>query len=210
MQEKIYPVAFEVAGAAAMFTRPDTGSSPVSYPVPTRTALKGMFESVCFAEGAYFEPQKVEICTPIVYHKYTTNYQGPLKKTGTTNFQIFATVLENVCYKVYGRINVSTWPSPAAPSARLSRGVNRQHALQEMFMRRLRVGSFYSTPFLGWKEFTPSYFGILRDSTSADVSIDVEIPLFLDTMYDRPTYGVIAPTYREDISIKKGVFYYAC
>jgi CRISPR-associated protein Cas5d len=210
MQEKIYPVTFEVAGPAAMFTRPDTGSSPVSYPVPTRTALKGMFESVCFAEDAYFEPQEVKICTPIVYHKYSTNYQGPLKKAGTANFQIFATVLENVCYKVNGRINASMRSSPVAPPARLSRGINMQHALQEMFMRRLRAGSFYSTPFLGWKEFTPSYFGVLRDNTSVDVSINVEIPLFLDAMYDRPTYGAVAPTYREGVSIKKGVFYYAC
>ena len=43
MIEKAYPVSFEVEGPAAMFTRPDTGSSPVSYPAPTKSALKSMF-----------------------------------------------------------------------------------------------------------------------------------------------------------------------
>ncbi len=38
-----YPtIALEVAGPAAMFTRPDTGATPISYPVPTYSAAKGM------------------------------------------------------------------------------------------------------------------------------------------------------------------------
>jgi len=41
-----YAVAMEIAGPAAMFTRPDTGGSFVSYPAPTWSAAKGMFESI--------------------------------------------------------------------------------------------------------------------------------------------------------------------
>lgn len=41
-----YEVEFEIAGPAAMFARPDTGSTPISYPVPTWSACKAMFESV--------------------------------------------------------------------------------------------------------------------------------------------------------------------
>jgi CRISPR-associated Cas5-like protein len=37
-------IAFEIAGPAAMFARPDTGSTPTSYPVPTFSAAIGMFE----------------------------------------------------------------------------------------------------------------------------------------------------------------------
>lgn len=36
-----YNVQLEVSGRTAMFTRPDTGSSPTSYPVPTYSALRG-------------------------------------------------------------------------------------------------------------------------------------------------------------------------
>jgi CRISPR-associated protein Cas5d len=198
--EKIYPVSFEVAGPAAMFTRPDTGSSPVSYPAPTKSALKSMFECIVMSKEAYFEPQKVEICSPIVFHKYSTNYGGPLRKSGTVNFQIFATILENVCYKVHGII-VAYQPPRS--------GNNQQHKLQEVFIRRLESGHFYSTPFLGWKEFVPTYFGPLRNNTFADASINLIIPSMLSTMYDRSTEGKLSPTFIQNVEIRKGVMFYA-
>ena len=58
MVENKYEVAFEVAGPAAMFTRPDTGSIPISYPVPTLSASKGMFEAVAWLPHAYIQPMK--------------------------------------------------------------------------------------------------------------------------------------------------------
>ena len=42
---KSYEVAFEVSGPTAMWTRPDTGDAPVSYPAPSFAAVKGLFES---------------------------------------------------------------------------------------------------------------------------------------------------------------------
>ena len=36
----------EIAGNTAIWTRPDSGDSPVSYPAPTYSAVKGIFESV--------------------------------------------------------------------------------------------------------------------------------------------------------------------
>ncbi|MEX1031623.1 MAG: CRISPR-associated protein Cas5 [Paenibacillaceae bacterium] len=196
---KTYPVSFEVAGPAAMYARPDTGSSPVSYPVPTRTALKSMFEAVALSKEAFFHLLKIELCTPVVYHKYTTNYGGPLKESNEMNFQIFSTVLENVCYKVYGE--TKAYSSPRS-------GDNSQHMLQEVFLRRLKFGQFHSTPFLGWKEFVPTYFGDLRETTHVDESISITIPSMLDTMYNRPTDGRLAPAFRQDVRIEKGVMYY--
>ena len=43
---KPYPIQLEISGPTAMWTRPDTGSSPVSYVAPTFSAVKGIFESV--------------------------------------------------------------------------------------------------------------------------------------------------------------------
>lgn len=37
---KPYEIRFEVQGHAAMFTRPNIGSTPISYPVPTFSASK--------------------------------------------------------------------------------------------------------------------------------------------------------------------------
>ncbi len=167
-----YNVEFEVQGLAAMFTRPDTGSAPVSYPAPTFSALKGMFESVARIKSAYIKPTKIEICSPIIYKRYFNNYGGPLRKKGTNNFQLTATILSNVCYKVYGTVE-EIYKAPY--------GNNHLHALQEIFIRRLKQGSFRYTPCLGWKEFVPSYFGPLRDSTSTDKTINLVIVSMLYT-----------------------------
>lgn len=171
---KNYEVFLEIAGPIAMFTRPDTGSAPVSYPAPTYSALKGIFESVARYESAYVKPTKVELCRPIKFEKYTTNYGGPLRKPEQINkgnsYQLPAVVLIDVCYRLYGKV-MEFSPAP--------RGNNHLHALQEIFLRRLKKGQFYYTPFFGWKEFTPSYVGSFRQETQVKNGINLIIPNML-------------------------------
>lgn len=98
-----YPIQMEIAGPTAIWTRPDTGDSPVSYPAPTYSAVKGIFEAILWGPAVEIVPTKVEICRPIQYHSYATNYGGPLRdpkniKAGN-NYQLFATVLVDVCYR---------------------------------------------------------------------------------------------------------------
>src|SRR5438552_894 len=100
-----YPIALEIAGPAAMFTRPDTGATPISYPVPSYSAAKAMFEAVLWRSNIYVRPTRVEICKPIRYERYVTNYGGPLRKAtqirGDNNYQLIATILVDVCYCIY-------------------------------------------------------------------------------------------------------------
>ena len=56
-----YPVNLEIAGPTAIWTRPDTGDVPVSYPAPTFSAVKGIFESILWQKSAEVVPAKVEI-----------------------------------------------------------------------------------------------------------------------------------------------------
>src|SRR5436190_20251868 len=76
-----FQVALEIAGPTAMWTRPDTGDAPVSYPAPTFAAAKGLFESIVWLKSAEVVPTRVEICAPLVFHTYSTNYGGPLRKS---------------------------------------------------------------------------------------------------------------------------------
>jgi CRISPR-associated Cas5-like protein len=101
-----YGVCFEIAGPTAMFTRPDTGSTPVSYPVPTWSAAKAMFEAVAWVPHAFVEPMRVEICRPTRYERYVTNYHGPLRKPGKDTYQLAAMILVDVCYRIYGEVRV--------------------------------------------------------------------------------------------------------
>ena len=78
-----YEVRCEISGPTAMWTRPDTGDAPVSYPAPSFAAVKGLFESIVWLKSAEVVPTRVEICAPLVFHTYSTNYGGPLRKSTT-------------------------------------------------------------------------------------------------------------------------------
>lgn len=199
----MYEVNFEIAGPAAMFTRPDSGSTPVSYPAPTFSAAKGMFEAVARRRGAYIRPTRVEICAPIRFESYATNYGGPLRKPaqlrGNNNYQLIATILIDVCYRIWG---------VAELDGSRDRAVNHAHALQEMFIRRLQLGQSFHVPCLGWKEFVPSYFGPLREGSTPLADLNQVIPSMLHTVFDQPVNGKIAPTFRQNVRINAGVLSY--
>jgi CRISPR-associated protein Cas5d len=199
-----YPVQMEIAGPAAMFTRPDTGGSFASYPAPTYSAVKGMFEAIARLKSAYIRPTRVEICKPIQFHRYATNYRGPLRKGNQlqkdASYQLFAVILADVCYRLYGQVEEAS-PCPVS--------TNHLHALQEMFERRLRNGQCFATPCLGWKEFTPSYVGPFRAETTVETSISLEVPSMLLSVFDKAVAGRYQPRYVQNARIEKGVLEYA-
>lgn len=207
-----YTVELEVAGPLAMFTRPDTGGTPTSYPAPTWSAAKGLFESIAFfADGAaWICPVKVEICHrvgepggQVQFQRYTTNYGGPLRKTdlfkkgtapGGSSMQLFATAISEVCYRLHGIV--------VGPPSRGS--INARHYLKDLFDRRLKRGECFRTPCLGWSEFTCSYWGPFREGlTVVDGAISLKVPSMLLAVWDYPTNGRYAPMFRQDVEVGK-------
>lgn len=200
---KQYDVEFEIEGSHAMFSRPDTGASFVSYPAPPFSAAKGMFESIARVKSAYVKPVKVELCRPIRYEKYATNYGGPLRKSDQmskgSSYQHMAMILTNVCYRIYGEIILC---------GKEPEGVNSRHALQEMFMRRLENGQCWHMPCLGWKEFVPSYVGPFRTETNVELTINEVIPSMLVSPFDAPVDGKKNAKFAQNVKIENGVLYY--
>ncbi len=196
----------EVSGSTAMWTRPDTGATPVSYPVPPWSAVKGIFESIVRLKNVIINPTAVEICAPLIYHDYTTNYGGPLRKgeqiANNDSFQHKATVLINVCYKFYATIENFKYIPKSLSEAAMLNGVNSQHYCQERFNRRLRRGQFYDTPCLGWREFVPDYIGHCRDSTKVEASLNEDLSSFLYRVFD-PETGVPNLRYVQNLSGRK-------
>ncbi len=205
-----YHVSLEAAGPLAIFTRPDTGGTPTSYPVPTWSAAKGLFESIAFfADGsAWICPVRVEICRRVGepggrvrFQRYTTNYGGPLRKKdlfrkgtapGGSSMQLFATVLSDVCYRLHGIVVGQSSHNQ----------INARHHLKDLFDRRLRQGRCFRTPCLGWSEFTCSYWGPFRTGvTEVDSAISLEVPSMLLCVWDRPTRGQYAPEFRQDVGV---------
>lgn len=204
---KSYEIALEISGPTAMWTRPDTGDAPVSYPVPTWSAAKGIFESTARLETVVIVPTMVEICAPVVYHNYVTNYGGPLRKSSIMpngSYQLLATVLINVCYRLYAEIGPAEHDRPLSKKAlqQKDKGFNDRHACQDMFNRRLNQGQCHDIPFLGWREFAPDYFGDFRDQTKVDKSINMILPSFLFSVFE-PS-GDKKPVFKQDVEIKDG------
>lgn len=205
-----YQIQLEIAGPTALWTRPDTGDAPTSYPVPTRSAVKGVFESVLWLPTAVVVPTRVEICAPLVYHTYTTNYGGPLRKSGASNFQLIATVLVNVCYRLYADVRrFEGAPDRIPASARGWLGTNCAHAYQEMFERRMQRGQWSRTPCLGWQEFVPDYLGPFRSSTRVQEDIGFVLPSMLEWVFPRQNDSTCAPSFRQNVKVSKGVLLYA-
>jgi CRISPR-associated protein Cas5d len=207
-----FTVEFEIAGPAAMFTRPDTGSTPVSYPVPTLSAAKGMFEAVLWRPHVYVHPTRVDICKPIRYEPYITNYGGPLRKQdqikNDNNYQLMATILVDVCYRIYGIVKMKQTSSHGkeSPVLRHRHGQDWHHRFKALFDDRLMRGQTFYAPCLGWKEFVPSYFGSFREGTRRETSVDeIIIPSFLHAMWE---HRQLKPGYVQDWRIVQGVMSY--
>lgn len=212
---KTYPISLEIAGPSAMWTRPDTGDAPVSYLAPTYSAAKGIFEAVCWLKSAVVRPTRVEVCSTPVWHTYTTNYGGPLRKSSSVkagnSFQLLATVLVNVCYRIHGEavgVDDDRGQTERSSVYRKAR-INGAHAYQEMFQRRLLKGQWYSTPCLGWKEFVPNYVGSLRAESKPCASVNACLPSMLQSVFSQPSQGVYSPSFRQSVEIRGGVLHYA-
>lgn len=210
-----YTIQLEIAGDTAMWTRPDTGDSPVSYPAPTYSAVKAIFESVLWGPAVEIIPIRTEICAPIQYHSYYTNYGGPLRKRDNikkgNSYQLCATVLVDVCYRLYAEAVPFRDKDRLPPKARDwdMRTTSPGHAYQSIFTRRLKRGQCYSVPFLGWREFTPSYFGEFRESTRVmeDLSPMI-IPSMLRQVFSSGYNTEAKYLFDTDVEVVNGILLY--
>lgn len=206
MNEKAYRVCMEIAGNTAIWTRPDTGDSPCSYPAPTYSAVRGLFESILWGPAVLVIPRKVELCSVPRFHSYATNYGGPLRKPDNikkgNSYQLFATVLTDVCYRLYADVILNPRKTGISDNTRAwdQRTTSPGHAYQEIFNRRLARGQSYATLALGWSEFTPSYFGPFREETRVCTDLpDLHIPSMLRGVFQQGYRSAYQAVYDQNL-----------
>ncbi len=207
-----YEVRLEIAGPTAMWTRPDSGDCPVSYPVPTYSAVKGIFEAILFNQAVEVVPHRVEICAPLVYHTYNTNYGGPLRKSDQINkgasYQLVASVLCNPSYRFYADIcrnNRINGGMSQKTQDWLKGTTSPPHAYQQIFHRRLKRGQSHYIPSLGWKEFTPDYVGPFRPETQVCSDINMTLPGMLRQVFPDGLNSGVRFVYDQNVRISNGV-----
>jgi len=206
-----YLIQMEIAGSTAMWTRPDSGDSPVSYPAPTYSACKGIFESILFGPDVEIIPTRVEICAPVQFHSYATNYKGPLRQKKSIDlgnaYQMYSTVLIDVCYRLYAVV-VPNHRKDTLSEKTLKwdrRTTSPGHAYQEIFNRRLQRGQCFAIPSLGLREFTASYFGPFRDGTKVCTDMeDIHIPSTLRQVFPDGHKSKVSYRFDNDVTIHAG------
>lgn len=210
-----YEVSLEISGATAMWTRPDSGDCPVSYPAPTYSAAKGIFEAILLIQAVEIVPYKVEICAPITYHTYNTNYGGPLRKSDQINkgasYQLLASVLVNCCYRLYAAVQPNAKATGRVSERTLSwlsRTTSPSHSYQEMFNRRLKRGQSHYIPCLGLKEFTPDYVGAFRPETQICLDFNITLPSMLRQVFPDGLSCEARYVFDQDVDVRGGVLKY--
>lgn len=197
--KKEYPIEFEIAGPCACFTRPDTGDLPRSYAGPTFSAVRGMAQAIAWWKGIEIKPTLVQICKPLRWMKFTTNYRGPYRKTVSvkdgSSFQQSTVVLFDVCYKIFADVECIT-----------QEPINKRHAFQEFFMRRLKRGVFFTLPYLGLRSMGATYVGPLRADTTANSSVNLDIPIMYRDGYHLDNGKAI---FDVNVQIRNGELRYA-
>lgn len=212
---KSYLVQLEIAGDTAMWTRPDTGDCPVSYPAPTYSAVQGIFKSICWGPAIQIIPWKVEICKPLNFHSYAVNYGGPLRKSASINdgnsLQVFATVLIDVCYRLYAYVQGEHKDKDKLPEKAQQwdkKTTSPGHAYKSIFERRLKRGTWFAMPCLGWKEFVPSYVGPFREGTMVQADISTVLPSMLHEVFPDGYASKRRFVYNQNVKIINGVLEY--
>jgi len=118
-----------------------------------------------------------------------------------------ATVLIDVHYKLYADVRINREKHKLSEKSLNwdTKTTSPGHAHQAIFNRRLKRGQCYSIPTLGWREFTPSYFGPLRDDTEVLTSMpDIVIPSMLRMVFSKGYQSPVSFTYDQNIVINKG------
>jgi len=215
MYKYSYPIEMEIAGGSAIFCRPDSGDCPVSYPAPTYSAAQAIFKSILWGPAIEIIPTKVEICAPIQYHSYTTNYGGLLRSAKSykdgSSYQLYATILIDVCYKLFAEVRPNPYKDRlSAPALEWdAKTTSPGHAYQAIFNRRLRRGQCYAVPAIGWNEFKTSYYGPLREETKVcTIGTDIVIPSMLREVFGGGYNSSVSYIYDQNVRIIKGCLFY--
>jgi CRISPR-associated protein Cas5d len=171
------PVAVQVWGDAALFTRPELKVERVSYPVMTPSAAVGVLEAIYWKPEFTWRVVAIEVLNEIKQFTLRRNETTDLASlaeaasgrrridtTGSNRVQRNAVCLRDVAYRIHAHVE---------PRAQADKP---EAAYRDQFRRRVSRGSCFSQPYLGTREFT-AFFGDPDDRSALSRSEDLGIML---------------------------------
>ncbi|HOE26231.1 MAG TPA: type I-C CRISPR-associated protein Cas5c [bacterium] len=194
--------ALDVWGEFACFTRPELKVERFSYPVPTPSAVRGIYDAIyCKAKEFRWQVTRVEVLNPPQYIALRRNevkdkastknilqwMEGktppePIWADGTKDelgtdlkgrTQRQTMALRDILYRLHAVVR--PWPGFEA----------RLPAIENQFRRRAAHGKCIYQPYFGCREF-PSYFKLVEvgAETARPHEFDLDIGLMLYDVFD--------------------------
>ncbi|MFV2065647.1 MAG: type I-C CRISPR-associated protein Cas5c [Pirellulales bacterium] len=170
----------DVRGDFACFSRPELKVERWSYPCPTPSAARGVFEAIYFKPQFYWQVERIELLAAPAYialRRNEVSQTGPTDRTvkswakgtvspkpihadaDTVRQQRQTMALRNPHFRLHGRI--------------VSRNGNgsEQKAFDNQFIRRARHGKCFQQPYFGCREFA-AYYRFVQDPNNESSPID--------------------------------------
>lgn len=146
------PIAYEVTGPRACFTRPEANAERLSYPVPTPSALSGLTASIYGHPQVRWQVHQIEVLAPLRWGSLRRNEtarpgsredlkRGYLDADGAVQ-QRMTSFLRDVHYRVF----VHAWVHPEARET-------NEAKYRDQLTRRIERGQHFRQPALGMREF---------------------------------------------------------
>jgi CRISPR-associated protein Cas5d len=170
------PVAVQVWGKGALFTRPELKVERVSYPVMTPSAAVGVLEAIFWKPEFAWRVVAIEVLGEIRQFTQRRNETTDLASladaasgrrridTVANRVQRSAVCLADVAYRIHAHVDLR------------ERATKTEAAYRDQFRRRVTGGRCFSQPYLGTREFT-AYFGDPDDRLPIQRTEDLGIML---------------------------------
>lgn len=169
-------IAIKVWGEFACFSRPEYGAERVSYPVITATAAKGILEAIFWKPEFRWRVYAIDVLKPIKWfgiqrNEIKTRQSYDTAKNWMQNGGIGSydavenrdqrntLLLKDVAYIIYANVLADSGDLAAK--------------YRDQFRRRLQRGQYFSSPYLGCREFMADVSESDNDDTPIDLDLDL-------------------------------------
>lgn len=192
MKKKRGPtLSLRAKGPLAIFTRPELKTERVSYEVPTPSAVRGIFEAICWKPAIYWHVERIYVFNEISFTAMKRNELN--RKSIMPSKQMMDFGMREFTYGIYG-INVEddraqrnsvalrnvdyqfeaffTLTGKAGPGDNIFKFI-------DIFSRRLEKGQHFHQPYFGCRECIAEIHPPIEKPEEQAIPISKELGLML-------------------------------
>lgn len=184
-------LSLRAKGPLAIFTRPELKTERVSYEVPTPSAVRGIFEAICWKPAIQWHVERIYVFNEISFTALKRNELN--SKSVTPSVQMMDGGRREFTYGIYG-IDVEL--DRAQRNTLALRNVDYQfeaffsltgragqddniYKFIDMFSRRVEKGQHFHQPYLGCRECVAEIFSPIGNPQDQVISSSKELGIML-------------------------------